>query len=211
MSNHLEDLKEIKTLMQKSTKFISLSGLSGVFAGIYALIGAYVAYQYLELYDSIRHLFTNIGLQRIANKFVIFLLLDATLILFLSIATSVFLTYRKVKQNKENIFSPTAIRLIINIMIPLTTGGIFSLILLSYGLIGLIAPSMLIFYGLALVNASQYTLRDIRYLGYLEIFTGIVSMLDIGNGLFYWSFGFGVLHIIYGSYMYFKYEYKQHA
>ncbi len=38
--NYLQDLKEIKELMNKSTQFISLSGLSGVLAGIYALIGA---------------------------------------------------------------------------------------------------------------------------------------------------------------------------
>jgi len=107
--------------------------------------------------------------------------------------------------------SPTAIRLVMNMMIPLTVGGTFCLILLNYGLVGLVAPSMLIFYGLALINASPYTLRDIRYLGYIEIFIGFIAMLDIGQGLLYWSIGFGLLHVIYGIYMYFKYEYKKDA
>ena len=50
MSNedYLKDISEIKNLMNKSSRFISLSGLSGVLAGIYALIGAAVAYYIVQ-------------------------------------------------------------------------------------------------------------------------------------------------------------------
>jgi hypothetical protein len=211
MSDHLEELKEIRSMMQKSTRFISLSGLSGIFAGVYALIGAFVAYRYLEFYGNIRQFFASVGLNTINHKFIFFLIIDAGTVLVLALGTSFFLTARNIKKNNESMFSPTAIRLVINMMIPLVVGGTFSLILLSYGYIGLVAPSMLIFYGLALMNASAYTIRDIRYLGYLEILIGFIALLDSGNGLFYWSLGFGLLHIVYGTYMYFKYEYKKDA
>ena len=41
----LESVNEIKELMEKSSKFISLSGLAAIMAGIYALVGAYIATQ----------------------------------------------------------------------------------------------------------------------------------------------------------------------
>ena len=43
MKNYLKDIQDIKKMMDKSSQFVSLSGLSGVMAGIYALIGAYAA------------------------------------------------------------------------------------------------------------------------------------------------------------------------
>lgn len=198
-------------MMQKSTRFISLSGLSGVFAGLYALVGAGLAYWYLGARVNVRQLFVHIGFTRLNDKMIFFLIADAACVLLLALVTSFFLTMRNIKKNGERMMSPTAIRLVMNMMIPLTVGGTFCLILLNYGLVGLVAPSMLIFYGLALINASPYTLRDIRYLGYIEIFIGFIAMLDIGQGLLYWSIGFGLLHVIYGIYMYFKYEYKKDA
>lgn len=42
--NHIQDLAEIRAIMQRSTKFFSLSGLAGVSAGVFALIGAAVVY-----------------------------------------------------------------------------------------------------------------------------------------------------------------------
>ena len=44
MNEHLENLKEIRTLMERSSKFLSLSGLSGISAGIIALVGAFMVY-----------------------------------------------------------------------------------------------------------------------------------------------------------------------
>jgi hypothetical protein len=65
---------------------------------------------------------------------------------------------------------------------------------------------MLIFYGLALINASKYTYNDIRYLGISELLIGLCSTLFLGYGLFFWAAGFGLAHIVYGALMYFKYD-----
>ena len=123
-----------------------------------------------------------------------------------SIVVGLILTWRSAKKNGQTIWDATAKRMLINLMIPLVTGGFFCMILLMHGLIGLVAPVTLIFYGLALINGSKYTLDDIRYLGICEIILGLLASIFIGYGLLFWAIGFGVLHIVYGMLMYNKYE-----
>lgn len=211
MSNTTEQLKalsDIRNMMERSSRFISLSGLSGVFAGIYALIGAYTAYNYMhQEIGMISRL--SYGAETIAtgvNRFYPFFFLDAGLVLSAAFITGFYFTRRKARKAGLKMWDGIAYRLMLNLLIPLAAGGIFCLILLSHGLVGLIAPSTLLFYGLALLNASKYTFNDIRYLGMCEIILGLLSAYDIGNGLLYWALGFGILHIIYGTLMYFKYE-----
>ena len=198
-------------MMQKSTRFISLSGFSGIFAGLYALIGAWIAYEYLDFYMDVRTFFAQIGLNAINKEMIIFLIIDATIVLVLALATSLLLTYRNSRKRGEKLDSPAAKRLALSMLVPLSVGGLFSLILLIQGHIGLVAPSLLLFYGLTLIQASDYTLHDIKFLGYVEIAIGFLALLDARRGLLYWTMGFGVLHIIYGVYMYVKHERKGHA
>lgn len=204
-SSPIETLSEIRQLMERSSRFISLSGLSGVFAGIYALVGAFIAYQYLNLdvRFSRKYLYAE---GRSFNDFVFFLVGDALLVLVLAIGTGIFLTTQKARKDGNSLFDNTAKKLLINLSIPLICGGLLCISMLFHHVFGFIAPSMLIFYGLGLVNASKYTLNDIRYLGFTEIILGLISSVFIGYGLFFWAIGFGVLHIVYGTYMYFKYE-----
>lgn len=205
-NQHLETLTEIRSLMERSSRFISLSGLSGISAGICALVGAYSAHQYLHV-NAIKYqnrAFYENG--EINFGFFTFLFVDALLVLFFALVSGSFFTIRKAKKSGQQFWDVTSKRLLINLLLPLTVGGIFCLILLYHGIYGLIAPSMLIFYGLALINASKYTLNDIRYLGVTEIILGLISSIFIGYGLLFWAIGFGVLHIVYGALMYFKYE-----
>ncbi len=195
-----ETLSEIKHLMERSSRFISLSGLSGVLAGVYGLLGAAAASYYV------------FGGRFSASEpdsnggNVVFLLADAALVLILSVSTGIFLTTRKARQDGNSILDSAAKKLIINLCIPLVTGGIFCLALMYHGNWFYVVPSMLIFYGLALVHASKYTRDDVRSLGIAEITLGVLSLFIVGYGLLFWSLGFGVLHIIYGTYMYVKYE-----
>ena len=207
-NEHLDALKDIRSIMDRSSRFISLSGLTGVFAGAYALLGAFAAYHHLniKLSDSnyYQYALSEDGSYRIS--FLSFFFLDAGLVLLASLLTGYLLTYRKAKKAGQKLFDKTAFRLAVNLFIPLISGGVFCLILLSHKQVGLIAPCMLLFYGLALINASKYTLDDIRYLGLCEIALGLISAYYIGFGLLFWSIGFGILHIIYGVMMYNKYD-----
>jgi hypothetical protein len=199
---YIKDLKEIKDIMNRSSRFISLSGLSGISAGISALIGAFMAYRIVYTnpdYQEYGRVFLN-------NESLTQLLLIALGTLILAVGTGIYFTTRETKKRNQKIWDIQTKRLLINLSIPLMTGGILCLMLLFKGYIGLVAPLTLIFYGLALVNASKYTLNEIRSLGLIEIALGLIATYYIGFGLLFWSIGFGVLHIIYGIIMQWRYK-----
>ncbi|WP_026710477.1 hypothetical protein [Flavobacterium filum] len=200
---YLNDLSEIKNLMNRSSRFLSLSGLSGILAGTYALIGAYLAYKTIYFDTSTMGGYKNLV---ISEEAVIRLLIIAATVAFLSLLTGILLSIQKAKKNNETIWNNIAKRLVINFLIPLATGGFFILFLIEKEMLGLIAPLTLIFYGLACVNASKYTIGGVRYLGLTFIVLGLLSTWFLGYGLLFWALGFGVCHILYGSIMYFKYE-----
>ena len=208
-NEHLETLSEIRSLMERSSRFISLSGLSGVAAGVFALIGAAMVYLYLDISPfETKRLYYAVDPSRIkwGMDYLTFFLVDATLVFLFALAGGIFFTTRKAKQKGQKIWDPLTKRLLINTAIPLVAGGFYCLGLLYHDLFGLVAPSTLIFYGLACINGSKYTLTDIRYLGISEIILGIIAIFNIGYGLEFWAVGFGFLHIIYGLVMYYKYE-----
>lgn len=204
----LETLRDIRSLMERSSRFISLSGFSGVIAGIAAIIGVVAAYSYLGMS------FNEPGYYKYAllengelNKEVCtFLTMIISAVLIASLLAASILTMKNAKQKGRPVWDVTAKRMLINLMIPLITGAVYCLILLYHHNIAFIAPATLIFYGLALLNASKYTLNDIRFLGVLQVITGLLSMIFLEYALLLWSFGFGLLHIVYGITMYYKYE-----
>lgn len=203
MSNedYLKDISEIKHLMNKSSRFISLSGLSGILAGIYALIGASVAFWLVNTYSD--------GVLFIFHGWVFWTCMAVLmLVALMSALTGVILTVRKAKMNDEKIWDNSSRRLLLNFLIPLIVGGIYCLIILDQGRYGQTGGLMLIFYGLALVSASKYSLGDIRYLGYIQIILGLIASYYPGYGFWLWVIGFGIMHIVYGTWMHFKYDSK---
>ena len=200
---YLKDISEIRNIMDKSSRFISLSGLSGILAGIYALIGAWFAYRTIYFDNSSLGSYKNLVISWDA---VVRLLIIATTVLVFSILTGILLSIRKARKSDDTIWNAASKRLVINFMIPLVSGGFFILFLIEKEMLGLVAPLSLLFYGLACVNASKYTLGDVRYLGISMIVLGLLSTWFLGFGLVFWALGFGVCHIIYGSLMYFKYD-----
>jgi hypothetical protein len=206
-SKSIEDIKAIRKIMEESSRFLSLSGLSGVFAGVTAIVGALVAYFYILKNGTIHYDEYFRGLTEKETLSVRWqLLADAAMVLVLSILFSVYFSIKKAKRDGTKFWTPVSRRLLISLLIPLVTGGVFIIVLLSQNNIQLIVPCFLIFYGLALVNAGKFTTNEIFYLGILEIGTGLVSAFVPGWGLVFWIFGFGLLHIIYGLAMYRKYE-----
>lgn len=204
-NKYLNDISEIKNMMNRSSRFISLSGLSGILAGVYSLIGAYLAYRTIY-FDG-----AELGSYKtlVISEYAVYkLLVIAASVVFLSLITGILLTVKKAKVEGEKIWDKSSQRLIINFLIPLVTGGILILYLIEKEQFALIAPLTLIFYGLACINASKYTVGDVRYLGITLLLLSFLSLWFIGYGLLFWSLGFGVCHIFYGSMMYFKYERK---
>ena len=198
--DYLKDISEIKNIMNRSTRFLSLSGLSGIMAGIYALIGGLIAYYLLKGkgYDY--------RYQEVIDQLELKLITIALAVAALSAVTGYILTKKKTAKNNEGMWTPVSKLMLESFCIPLAVGGILVLMLIHKGYYGLIAPLTLIFYGIALFNASRYTFSHVKYLGLLEIILGLISFWFIGKGLLFWIIGFGVLHIIYGGMMYIKLE-----
>jgi hypothetical protein len=214
---HLDTLKDIKRMMERSSRFISLSGLSGIAAGVCALTGAWLANNVINndaRYGNgnevreLRHagtggLESGTDLQNYLNNTLIQIALG---VLVAALVLGFLFTYLRSRKTNTPIWGITAKRLLINVSIPMIVGGIFILRLIDSGSYELIAPACLIFYGLGLLNASKYTLAEVRYLGYAQILLGIINLQMIENGLLFWALGFGVLHIVYGAFMWWKYE-----
>ncbi|GAB5538820.1 MAG: hypothetical protein Salg2KO_09230 [Salibacteraceae bacterium] len=209
-TNQLEALQDIRSMMERSTRFISLSGLAGVFSGTFALIGAYIAHWVTTSSPWIKRAQdTDFGTGQIVNvdwSVVSILALDAFLVLTLSIGVSYYFTRRKSLAKGLPLWGASSKQMLWNLSLPLITGALFCAILFNYGLIGLIAPTTLIFYGLALLNAGKYSFEEINYLGISEIVLGLLGLWFKGQGLLFWSLGFGVLHIVYGVLMYIRHD-----
>ncbi|WP_373492599.1 hypothetical protein [Aquiflexum sp.] len=203
MKNAEKELAEIKSMMERSTRFLSLSGLSGVLAGIYALLGATLAYYWIYFpnppygFDHTPDINENTFINLTIASFVV---------LGLSIGTAWLLSQKKSRRISQKIWTPSGKRFILSLFTPVLVGGLFCFALIYHGYYLLIVPATLIFYGIALVNSSQFTLSDIKYLGFCQILLGIISAFIPGYGLIIWALGFGVMHIFYGTLMHLKYD-----
>lgn len=206
-TNPNEDLQAIREIMERSSKFLSLSGLSGIFAGVCALVGAAIAWfiildsghvQYDEYMRSLGGSSTS--------DIRLYLALDALLVLGFAVLGAVYFSQRKARKAGQQFWTNLTRRLLFHLMIPLVSGGIFILILMFRNNLELVAPVMLIFYGLSLVNGGKFTFGEIHYLGLTEIVLGILAGVFINYGLLLWTIGFGLMHIVYGTVMFFRYE-----
>lgn len=204
----LNQLSEIKALMERSSRCLSLSGLSGVAAGLIALLSGSYSWWYLGEGVFVSPIqVTNCFLALPINSEPFsHLVLLAAFTLLLAIGAAFFFTLNNSRKKGLKIWDATTRYFLINLFLPLLAGGIFCLGLIYHGELYLLASSTLVFYGLALLNASRYTHQEIRYLGISEISLGLISMFFIGYGILFWMLGFGVLHMLYGMLMYHKHE-----
>lgn len=207
----IEAIHDIKRMMERSSRFISLSGWSGIAAGICALAGAWYAHGMIKDYklQNDGDLYSANGISLFGNgqwslseKLVV---LGAIIFVSAFVLAFVF-TYLRSKKQNIPVWGSTARRLMWNTAIPLVAGGIFVLAMLQHNYYDLVSPACLIFYGLALINGSKYTVGEVRYLGYSELALGVINLWSVGNGLYFWAIGFGVFHIIYGLIMWWKYD-----
>lgn len=194
-ADYSDDIKTIKRIMEESSRFLSLSGLSGIFAGLLAFAGGIIA-QFWILNKSISEL-SSIKSQ---------LAIDAIIVLVLALSGALYFSFRTTQKKGQKFWTPVSRRLLINLLIPLFSGAFFILILYIGNQWQLIVPVMLIFYGLALINAGKFTYSEVFYLGLAELFTGFLAAIFQEAPIFFWILGFGLLHLIYGLVMYRKYK-----
>lgn len=204
MNNDFEkDLAAIRNLMERSSRFISFSGLAGILAGVYALAGcAFAFFRVPPTGEQGSFRLEDFQAPGATPELVTI----AALVLVASLLTGFIVTGRRARRLGVNVFDEAGKRTLFNLSIPLVAGGLFILVLLANNQFTLVAASCLIFYGLALIQASPNLFDELRYLGYLEIVLGLIAASVPGYGLYLWATGFGVLHIIYGAVLFRKYE-----
>ncbi len=213
-SKHLNDIKDIKKIMDKATRFSSLSGMSIVLAGLLAVIGAFIIYSDLEFFLHEGKLIGYSGLiegeagKEDLNRKIELLLIVGAVLFLLSFMSFYFSGLKKSKNEKVEFWNSSMKRALRALFIPVIAGGVFSMMLINQGYVGMIAPSTLIFYGLGLINASKYTYGDIEVLGYFELILGLIASFFMGYGLLFWVVGFGICHIVFGLIFYIKYDRK---
>ena len=200
---HQEDLVHIRSMMERSSRFISLSGLSGVFAGLSALLGGVYVYQLFNA-NGIEYFEDNHQLY--STSLITELILTAFVILFFALAFGIFFTVRKSKKLNLPIWTSATKNMLFNLAIPIIAGAVFCFALVYHQMFILVSPSTLIFYGLALLNAEKYTYSYIKYLGFSEVVLGSIALFFVGYGLVFWILGFGILHIFYGLLLFKKYK-----
>lgn len=203
-----DELLSIRSMMERSSKFISLSGLSGILAGVYALIGAGLIYFSAPdifgtgvNYDKTVGVTWNVN-SSLAAKWV----LITVAVLFASVITAYILSVKQAHRKKQPVWGAVSRSLLFHMIVPLIAGGILIIVFIIKTYFGLIVPIMLIFYGLSLASASSFTFGEVKYLGLLELALGLVAAFFPGYGILFWAVGFGVLHIVYGSMMYLRYD-----
>jgi hypothetical protein len=202
--DYIRDITEIRSMMEKSSKFMSLSGWAGIMAGIYALSAAYIAY-FVYGFSPDEIIYESPFAGSLISDFSELMIL-ALIVLAVSLFTAIFFSWRTANVKGDKIWNTTSKRLLSEMAIPFITGGILIIIFVLHNLIGLIAPAMLLFYGLALISASRFTIVEVKFLGLIQIALGLISAYFIAYGLLFWAIGFGIAHIVYGIYMYFRYE-----
>lgn len=187
--NLLNELKSIRDIMERSSRFLSLSGWSGILIGIYALAGAFLTHRILSgnatSVNSNGAVFTTV-------------LLVALAVLLVSLFTIFILTIRKAQKENKTIWGPGSKLLLLNLLIPLATGAILVSVFALRANYDYLCAILLIFYGLALVNAAKYTRHEILGLGIAEIIIGLFAAIFPVYGILFWALGFGVLHFVYG-------------
>lgn len=206
-TNPQEDLQAIREIMERSSKFLSLSGLAGIFAGLCALVGAAVAWFIVLDSGNVcfdEYMYGTAGSAGSATR--TYLTLDALLVLGFAVLGAFYFSQRKARRVGQQFWTNSTRRLLIHLLIPLVSGAIFIWILFMQNNMVLAASVMLIFYGLSLVNAGKFTFSEIHYLGLTEIGLGILAGLFVHQGLLFWTIGFGLMHIVYGAVMYYRHE-----
>ncbi len=204
VNSGLRDIAEIRSIMERSTKFISLSGFAGIGAGLVALLGAWAAWMMFTADGvALTHSATAADLTPDTR---INLILLGVVVLVLALAIAWFFSRRIIRKNAEAVNGTVMRHLVLSFAVPIVVGAIMTLLLFYHGPLWPVVPSMLLFYGLGIFSAGSFTFGEVRTLGVIEILLGLTAAVFPEFGLYFWAAGFGAVHIVYGSLFFRKYR-----
>lgn len=188
-------LNEIKTMMNRSSRFLNVSPAAPIVVGIYAVVAAWTANRIYNGGWDIAPMLSVDTPYRMRM-----LSLAAIGLVALSVVTAALLCRYEARRRGERLtIDAAARRLIFNFALPLVVGGVLCFALLANGYYGISSSIMLVFYGMALTSASNHTFSSVRYLGYAELLLGLIDAFCQGYGLMFWTIGFGAMNIVFGA------------
>jgi len=196
---HIEDLRAIHNLMERSSIFVNLSGIGAIIVGLCALAGSWFAHRILWQYSLAPYTLTELKLS---------LLTLAAIVFFSALGIYVLFVWLRSRQLKAKFWNATARKISINFGVPFLSGSLVVFHLLTNDYISMVAPVSIIVYGIAVFCASHNSFVESRLLAVLEIALGVVALWFPGQGLWFWMVGFGLLHILYGIVFWFNHERK---
>ncbi|SDM64313.1 hypothetical protein SAMN05421823_11818 [Catalinimonas alkaloidigena] len=202
----LDTLHEIRQLMERTTRFTSLSGRAGMGVGVCALVGMAVLGWHFRSHHLSYTQFMQGELPAASVRWVVGVMSG---VFICAVASTFYFTFRNAQGTGQSLWQRQGQRFWLSLALPLTIGGAFCGALVYHGLFALLAPASLLFYGLALLHSSRYTFRGIRYLGWGEVLLGLASCFWIEQAPWCWTLGFGVLHILYGGTLFYTTERAQ--
>jgi len=207
-SDPQEALADIRNLMSRSGRFLSLSGLSGIWAGACALVAVVLAYvkANIQPLSGVDYYTAFYRQHQSVEAIEPYVFTSGLITMVVAIVGALFFTMRRSKRTGYSLWNSASRSMLINMIVPLIAGGLLVVAHWHHGDYGYSAAITLIFYGLCLLAGGRYTLDEIRYLGYCEIALGLFTAFYPGYGIDAWAIGFGILHIAYGAVMFFRYE-----
>ena len=196
-NQYSDDIAHIRSMMERSSRFLSLSGWAGIIPGLLALVGlATVVWLIQQTKLTVGY---EAGIEN-DHPLIMQLGIVAIVVLALSIFASWYTCMRKARLDKQSTWTPAIRNMLLHFAIPLLAGAIIVSWIYQKEQWELLSPVLLSFYGLALVMVSQFTLRSVFWMGIFEI------ALSIPAGMTGWdlpvlAIGFGFTHIVYGIMM----------
>jgi len=194
-----EELKVIRSLMERPVKYSTQSGLAGILAGLIALAGMFA-----DMYVSSHYEMTTV----IGLCFCIW-----GGVLGLSLLTVAGLTrLREIRQGMP-LWSAVKMRILLAILPSFVAGvGVTMAIIFRWFMNdgpnewGLIIPIWMLFYGVACWQVGEFSVKELRWMGAIFIVAGLISAAFFQN-VPYLIFGvsFGGFHILYGVIVWLRY------
>ena len=183
-----EDLKAIRSLMEKATVYRAISAPSALAAGLMCWVATLLVY-----------------FVPISSRPPVFLACWGLLLVLSSLANAWFL-WRASKLRGEEFVSPGMRVALRSLLPPMLAGGIFSLwLLFKTGDTTTTVNLWILFYGLALLTTQEFAPRSIPLLGWAFTLTGLAVFIWGGEVLKHvWqpstilmALTFGSYHIVY--------------
>lgn len=187
-----ENLRVIRELMERSTRYTTFSGYSGVLAGTASITGCIITWLLQQ------------GPSGLYPARVPFLLTWSLVVLF-AIGADYLLTKRHAARVGKHILSRLGQQMAFASLPGLGTGALLTLLLVRHHLLNEVYPLWMLCYGIAICAVGLFSQREVKYLGALFLCAGALTLVLIqgqpGWGLPMMALSFGGFHIVWGVLM----------